>query len=93
MAAIQKMNRKHIIIAGIEAHVCVLQTVIDLSANGFEPVVVADCISSRKEKDKMIALERMKNEGAVISSCESILFELCRVSGNEKFKAISALVK
>jgi nicotinamidase-related amidase len=93
LATLQKLNRKFVIITGIEAHVCVLQTVIDLIDYGFMPVVVADCISSRKETDKLIALERIKNEGAIITSYESILFELCRVAGNEKFKEISAIIK
>ncbi len=82
-----------ILIAGIEAHVCVLQTVLDMVERGYKPVVIEDCISSRKPSDKKTALERMKREGAVLSSYESILFELCRYSGTEEFKAISALVK
>jgi nicotinamidase-related amidase len=93
MSAIQKLNRNFIIIAGIEAHVCVMQTVIDLIYKGFTPVVVTDCISSRKENDKVIAIERFKNEGAILSTYESVLFELCRVAGSEKFKSISAIVK
>ena len=90
-AALQK--RKTIIICGIEAHVCVLQTVIDLLESGYIPVVVVDCISSRNPQDKGTAVERMRSEGAVISSCESILFELARVAGTDEFKAISRLVK
>jgi nicotinamidase-related amidase len=90
-AALQK--RKTIIICGIEAHVCVLQTVIDLLESGYIPVVVEDCISSRNPQDKGTAVERMRSEGAVISSCESILFELARVAGTDEFKAISRLVK
>jgi len=82
-----------IIIAGIEAHVCVMQTVIDLINNGFTAVVVEDCISSRTENNKKVAIERMRQEGAIITTYESILFELCRYSGNESFKSISKLVK
>ena len=93
MNALHQLNRKFIIIAGIETHVCVLQTVLDLIGLGYTPVVVADCISSRKETDKNIAIERIKSEGALITSTESILLELCRRAGNEKFKAISALIK
>ena len=84
---------QNVIIAGIESHVCVLQTVIDLIHNGYHPVVVEDCISSRKENDKKMALERMRQEGASITTYESILFELLRSSGTEEFKAISKLVK
>lgn len=90
---LNKTGKTQIIIAGIETHVCVLQTVVDLLEFGFQPVVVADCVSSRKENDKIIALERMRQEGAIITSFESLLFELARVSGTAIFKEISALVK
>ncbi len=86
-------NRKAIIICGIEAHVCVMQTVVDLQAAGYTAVVVEDCISSRNPEDKRVAVERMRAEGAVISTCESILFELARVAGTDEFKAISRLIK
>lgn len=93
MNMLRQLNRKFIIIGGIESHVCVLQTVIDLIENGYMPVVVADSVSSRKEADKNIAMERIKAEGAIITSTESILLELCRQAGNEKFKSISTLIK
>ena len=86
-------GKENVIIAGIEAHVCVLQTVIDLVRQGYQAVVVEDCISSRKPNDKARAIERMKKEGAIITTYESILFELLRSSGGETFKAISKLVK
>jgi hypothetical protein len=86
-------DNKTIIICGIEAHVCILQTVVDLHAAGFTAVVVEDCISSRNPEDKRVAVERMRTEGAVITTCESILFELTRVAGTDEFKAISRLVK
>ena len=87
------LHRKTIIICGIEAHVCVLQTVVDLHAAGYTAVVAEDCISSRSPEDKRVALERMRAEGAVITTCESILFELARVAGTDEFKTISRLVK
>jgi nicotinamidase-related amidase len=93
MLEIASSGREFIIIAGIESHVCVLQTVIDLKQNGYLPVVVEDCISSRKQSDKLTALGRMRHEGAVITTSEAILFELLRYSGGETFKAISRLVK
>jgi len=86
-------GKEYVIVAGIESHVCVLQTVIDLIDNGYHPVVVEDCVSSRSLNDKQIAIARMRQEGAIIATCESILFELLRCSGTEKFKAISRLVK
>jgi len=91
--AIAIAGKDNIIIAGIESHVCVLQTVIDLNHNGYHPVVVEDCISSRRENDKRMALERMRFEGAIITTYESVLFELLRYSGTDQFKAISRLVK
>jgi hypothetical protein len=84
---------KNLIIAGIEAHVCVLQTTIDLLNIGYIPVIVSDCITSRKDSDKETALIRMQKEGAIITSTESILFELCRYAGTDVFKGISNLVK
>ena len=93
MEDIAVSGKDMIIIAGIESHVCILQTVIDLNHNGYHPVVVEDCISSRKENDKKIAVERMRQEGAIITTCESVLFELLRFSGTEQFKGISRLVK
>jgi len=86
-------SKYKVIIAGIEAHVCVLQTAIDLIRNGYTPVVVEDCISSRTENNKKFAVKRMSQEGAIITTYESILFELCRYSGNDIFKAISKMVK
>ncbi len=93
MDQIQALDRDILIICGIEAHVCVLQTVVDLLEQGYRPVVVEDCISSRNPADLRVAVERMRSEGAIISTSESILFELARVAGTEQFKAISRLVK
>jgi nicotinamidase-related amidase len=90
---LHEFQRNTVIIAGIEAHVCVLQTVIDLKENGYTPVVVADAVSSRRPLDRQVALDRMKREGALISTTESLLLELCRVAANPTFKAISALIK
>jgi len=90
---LQRIAKRNVIIAGIEAHVCVLQTTIDLIEEGYQPVIVEDCISSRKENDKLISIERMRQEGAIITSYESILFELAGISGTDSFKAISKLVK
>lgn len=91
--ALETHAKKNVVICGIETHVCVLQTTIDLLEKGYQPVVVGDCTSSRNPGDKDIAIERMRQEGAIISSYESILFELARVSGTPEFKTISKLVK
>lgn len=86
-------GKKNVIVCGIEAHVCVLQTVIDLKAMGYQPILVEDCVSSRKLHDKEIALLRARDEGVILTTYESLLFELTRVSGTEQFKQISKLVK
>ena len=90
---ISRLNKTDIILVGIEAHVCVLQTCIDLLAEGKKPVVVEDCVSSRRPEDKRVAIERMRQEGARITRVESLLFELTRVAGNQIFKSISNIVK
>ncbi len=90
---LKSLDRNTIIICGIEAHVCVLQTVVDLVEQGYRAVVVEDCISSRNPVDRRVAVERMRSEGAIITTCESVLFELARVAGTDEFKAISRLVK
>jgi nicotinamidase-related amidase len=93
MNELNSTGRKYVIICGIESHVCVLQTCLDLLANGKIPVIVEDCVSSRKIGDKMVAIERMRQEGAVITTFESILFELTGSAGTAVFKGISGLVK
>ncbi len=84
---------KQIIVCGIESHVCVQQTVLDLLANGFQVDVAADAVSSRKEIDYNTALNRMRSGGAEVTTTESILFELLNVCGTDEFKAVSKLVK
>ncbi len=91
--ALDDYKKDMVLISGIEAHVCVLQTVVDLLERNITPVVVEDCISSRKLNDKRIAVMRMQREGALITTYESLLFELCRFAGNDTFRAISKLVK
>ncbi len=84
---------KNVIICGIESHVCVLQTAIDLKEAGYIPVVVMDCISSRSFDSVDIAMERFRHEGILMTSLESILFELTRSAAASEFKEISKLVK
>jgi len=86
-------DRFQIVLAGMEAHVCVLQTVLDLLATGFQVFVAADAVSSRSELDWQIALERMSAGGATIVTTESVLFEWCEISGSPEFKQISQLIK
>jgi len=92
-SAVRSSGRKTVLVCGIESHVCVLQTVIDLLGDGYRVVLVEDCIDSRKPSDKATALIRARQEGALITSYEAILFELTHIAGNERFKQISKLVK
>ena len=84
---------KSIILCGIEAHVCVLQTAVDLKEAGFNPIVVTDCITSRSRLSKAGALDRFHFENIMTTTCESILFELTRSASTPEFRAISKLVK
>lgn len=92
-AVLKQSNAKTVILAGIETHVCVLQTVLDLISHGYTPVVVVDAVGSRHQHNHEIALRRMEKEGAILTTSESILFELMRTSTHPELKAISALVK
>jgi nicotinamidase-related amidase len=86
-------EKKQIVISGIESHVCVQQTALDLIENGFSVTLAADAVSSRKEVDYNIALSRMRQKGIDISTTEAILFELLEFSGTEEFKRVSKLIK
>jgi nicotinamidase-related amidase len=91
--ALRNLRRKHVVISGIEAHVCVYQTTADLLANGYDVTIVADAISSRAAENREIALRRMVTDGARLSSTEMVLFELTVESGTDEFRSISRLVK
>ncbi len=91
--ALGELNRKNVILCGIETHVCVQQTALDLLDKNYQPIIIADAVSSRHEYDKQIALKRLEKSGAIITTTESILFELCEISGTEEFKKISQIVK
>lgn len=93
MRALDQEGRRFVILAGIESHVCMLQTTMDLLAKGYQPVVPSDTTSSRLDEDKEVALRRIEKEGAVVTTSESLLFELTRVTGTPRFKEISRLVK
>lgn len=90
---LKESKTENVIICGIESHVCVLQTAVDLKAAGYNPVVVMDCVSSRAENSIKLAAERFRYEGIMMTSAESILFELARSSAIPQFKTISNLVK
>jgi nicotinamidase-related amidase len=91
--ATRNLHRKEAIVAGIEAHVCVYQTVSDLLQNGYDVTIIADAVSSRTSANKEIALRRMISDGAKVSSTEMVLFELTVTSGTDEFREIFRLVK
>ncbi len=93
LAHLQQLGRNNIILCGIETHVCVMQTALDLLEKGFVPIVVADATGSRFKCDAEVAIQRLRQAGAVIATSESLLFELCRSSKYPAFKTISGLVK
>lgn len=86
-------GRNQIVLCGIETHVCVCQTAIDLINDSYEVYVVADAVSSRTAENKAIALERMRGESAVIVSTEMVLFELLKTAEHEKFRELAKLIK
>lgn len=88
-----QQNRSVVLLFGVEAHVCVMQTALDLLDNGMQPVIIGDAVGSRYPYDKKQAIRRIRRAGGVISTVESILFELCRSSKDPAFKAISNLIK
>ncbi|NLX90862.1 MAG: hydrolase [Firmicutes bacterium] len=91
--ALEKTGRKTVVLAGVESHVCVQQTALDLLEKGYHVFLAADCVSSRQNSDKKYALKRMAQAGAFLTTCEAVLFELCGDSRRPGFKEISALVK
>ncbi|MFP4331189.1 MAG: hydrolase [Spirochaetaceae bacterium] len=93
MRVIEGEGRRFVVLLGIESHVCMLQTTMDLLAAGYQPVVPVDTTSSRFPEDRQTAFERMRDEGAIITTSESLLFELTRVTGTPRFKEISRLVR
>jgi len=90
---LQRSEASQVLVAGIEAHICVNQTVHDLLDSGFQVHLLTDCIASRKETDRIAALQKMQSSGAIASSVEMALFELMRDSRHEQFKAIQGLIK
>ena len=91
--ALEQRERRQVIVAGVETHVCVYQTVSDLLGAGFDVTLAADALSSRTTSNKDIAIRRMTADGAHLSSTEMVLFELTVKSGTDEFRAIARLVK
>lgn len=93
LAALRATGRTQTLLCGVETHVCVQQTVLDLLREGFVVHLAADASASRNPENRFLALERLRAEGTTVTSVESALFELLRAAGTEEFKLISKLVR
>lgn len=91
--ALKENVRPLVLVAGIEAHVCVQQTVLDLLEKQMTPFVLADAVGSRRESDCRVALERMRSAGAVVTTVEAAIFEMLDRCGTDLFKRILPIVK
>jgi nicotinamidase-related amidase len=90
---IKALNRSQWLVCGIEAHICVYQTVIDLLASGKQVHLLSDCVSSRNPANKQLALQKMQSAGAQLTGVEMALFELLERADTEQFKSILPLIK
>lgn len=90
---IRKLNRRTIILTGMETHVCVLQTATGLLQEGFTLHVVQDAVCSRTEENRRTGLEFIRDAGGVVTCTETALFQLLKVAGTEEFKKISQRIK
>ena len=87
-------NKKitNLIVCGIETHICIQQTVLDCLQKGFEVILISDAMGSRNRVDHEIALQRMMQKGAILTTTESIIFELCKTANRKEFKEIRKII-
>lgn len=90
---VTSQDRSQVILCGIEAHVCVLQTAMDLLAQNLQVFIAADAVDSRADYNKQNGLQRLTQAGAVVTVTESVLFEWLRDAKHEQFKALTALIR
>lgn len=90
---LQANQRRQVVLCGMEAHICVLQSAMALRATGYNVFVVEDAVCSRSHDNRRNALERMRAAGVKVTNTESVLFEWLRDAGHEHFRALSALIK
>lgn len=90
---LREANRRQVVLTGLETHICVEQTALDLLAAGFEVFVVADAVSSRRPLDRQIAFELLRQSGAVVTTAESAIFEWLQHAADPKFKDVLKLVR
>jgi nicotinamidase-related amidase len=87
------LTRPQVVLAGMEAHVCVLQTALELAAGGLDVFVVADAVCSRTEANYSNALARMQRAGIIVTNTESVIFEWLRDAAHEHFRPLSRLIR
>lgn len=90
---LKALGRKQILVTGMETHVCVLQTVLELLDSGYNVHLVKDAVMSRRTENWQVGVETCRDAGAVITSTEAALFQLLKVAGTEEFKKLAKLVK
>lgn len=90
---LRELDREQIIVSGIETHVCVQQTTLDLLSMEYQVFVCADAVGSCRKTDYSFSLDRMLQAGAVMTTAESVLFELCGQCGTPRFKTLIELIK
>ncbi len=90
---LKSKSRKTVAVMGIESHVCVLQTVIDALAQGYQPFVLEDTLSSRNPSDMTTAMRLMRHQGAIVTTVESYLFMLLKSADHPAFRQISRLIR
>jgi nicotinamidase-related amidase len=93
VAALEALARPTIVICGMEAHICVLQSALGLKAQGFAPMVVADAVASRQPASREIALQRLQGHGIEIVTAEMVIFEWLREADTPAFRSILPLVR
>lgn len=93
MAKLRDYNPKNIVITGIESHICVYQTALELLNNGYNVYIVKNAVSSRNSKDYKTALQLLRDFGARLTCVETVVFELLKTSKHPNFKEIQALIK
>jgi nicotinamidase-related amidase len=93
LTALRATGCQQVLITGIETHICVYQTTMELLESGYEVEVVADAVSSRTPENKEIGLQKMQAAGASLTGTETALYELLKVAGGPEFKEILRIVK
>jgi len=91
--SLQNTKRPQVVLAGMEAHICVLQTAFGLQADGFDVYVVEDATCSRNAENRRIAMDRLRQAGLTVTNTESVIFEWLRDARHPEFKGISALLR